>query len=166
MAALPEEEQSNALRLLTRYWRDSAEDRSLQERMKLMAFCRNMQTFDGWLVKLIKGYNGKPVLLTKSGTLCRGATERFSYGGMDINMRCWAFPARKALKTCATMIPQMELHIALTTEGDPKREGKDDELPEQVFGNFHASNIPDIFGKDLMREEEYFELFDAHEGHL
>jgi len=167
MAALPEEEQSNATRLLTKYWREGGANRELQETMKLMAFCRNIDTFDGWLVKLLKGYNGKPVLLTKSGTLYQGATNQgLSFGGMDVNMRCWAYPARKALKTCAEMIPQMTLHVALTIEGDPTRQGKDEELPEQVFGNFHASNIPDIHGKDLIKEEDYFELFNPDEGHL
>ena len=75
-----------------------------------------MKSTHGYTIDL-QGYNGKPVLLTKSSTLYTGEKPGgVKYAGMDINMRCWAYAARKALKECGTMVPKMLLHVGFVIE--------------------------------------------------
>merc|ERR1711988_2000148 len=66
----PESEWPNALRLLCRYWSEYHHDRKLQETMKLIAICRNFEEVGGgYMHRAFSSWNGKPVLVTRSGTV-------------------------------------------------------------------------------------------------
>jgi len=157
-AAAPKEEQSNALHLHIRYWRDFKRNRKLQEQLKMIAFCRNIDALGGTL-KMFASWNGKPVLLTRSTTVYTGQTsEGVTYGGVDINFRCWAYAARQALAQCIGLVPKMVVQVAFTVEGDPKKRGGEynQELPEQVFGTFCCMNMPDVVKATLTQSADFF----------
>merc|ERR1711871_1832123 len=136
MLQKPPAERSNALNLLCRYWTKFPEDRKLQETLKLICICHNIKELGG-ILNMFSSHNGKPVLVTRSGTVYRGQTSKgVSYGGVDINFRCWVYAARSALGKCVEMVPSMDIQAAFTIEGDHKKRGGEyeSELPEQVFG--------------------------------
>ena len=74
----------------------------------------------GW----IAGYNGKPALVTKSGSLYRGD----DYLEVSMNTFRFAFITRKGVNFLMPTIPKMDLHVALTLEGRGN-----EELPEQTL---------------------------------
>ena len=43
----------------------------------------------------------------------------------------------------------------MVVEGDPKKEGADHELPEQVFGTWAGEHLPNLIKGDLVREEDF-----------
>jgi len=154
-----QDEWPNALRLLNRYWAEFEDDRKLQETLKLIAICKNPSEVGGKLLSMGSSYNGKPVLITGSGTVYKGVTpENVSYGGIDVNMRCWARLARMALVKCCYCLPQAVTQVAFTIEGDHKKRGGagDLELPEQVFGSCECWNVPDVVTCPLFDEYEFF----------
>jgi len=158
-AAGPREEYSNALQLNCKYWAEFAGDRALQETLKLMAFCRNIKEIVNPAVKMFKSWNGKPVLVSRSGTVYTGHTRGgLKYGGVDVNCRHWAFMARKGLKQCAGLIPQMVIQVAFVIEGDHKQQGGecDNELPEQVIGTCLCQNMPDVVHARVMEASDFF----------
>lgn len=137
LLAQPSAAQPNALRLLCKFWANFHQDRKLQERLKLIAVCRNFEALGG-MVRAFSSYNGKPVLVTRSGTVYRGETPGgIPYGGIDMNLRCWAYLARTALVKCIDVLPRMDMQVAFTIEGDSKKKGGEceSELPEQVFAS-------------------------------
>jgi len=46
--------------------------------------------------------------------------------------------------------------LELSPQGDSKKKGLDEELPEQILGNFVATSMPDIYGPNLLQEGDYF----------
>jgi len=153
----PESERPNALTLLIKYWREFSSDRKLQETLKLIALCKNVETLGG-VAKMFSSYNGKPVLVTRSGTVYKGEQNGVVYGGVDINFRCWAYPARQALVTLVDLIPEMDIQVGFTIEGDHKKKGgeKEKELPECLFGTCLCNHVPNVFGQEIMTEADFF----------
>eukprot|EP01062_Namystynia_karyoxenos_P083928 TRINITY_DN9766_c0_g1_i7.p1 TRINITY_DN9766_c0_g1~~TRINITY_DN9766_c0_g1_i7.p1 ORF type:complete len:667 (+),score=187.57 TRINITY_DN9766_c0_g1_i7:111-2111(+) len=78
------------------------------------------------------GYNGKPVLVTKSGRYFSGE----GYLEVDCNMREWAYPARFALYTSWSKLGQFRCHIGLCVEAR-----EDDEMDERLLGCCQVSEI-------------------------
>ena len=70
--------------------------------------------------KFIQGYNGKPALVTKSGTF----TRHENYIEFTINVNMWAFLARKGLHTLIPTFPDFIFNIGFTIEAR-----KDEEMP-------------------------------------
>merc|ERR1712216_69872 len=135
-AAAPEEQQSSALRHHCRYWATYKKSRKIQETMKLMCYVKNLVDLPaGSMLRMFSNWNGKPVLVTRSGTVYSGKTkEGVPYAGVDINLRCWAFVARNATSQCCHLLPNLVIQVGLTIEGDHHKRGGqcDDELPEQL----------------------------------
>ena len=70
--------------------------------------------------KFIQGYNGKPALVTKSGSFKRHE----NYIEFTINVNMWAFLAKKGLHTLIPTFPDFIFNIGLTIEAR-----KDEEMP-------------------------------------
>ena len=73
----------------------------------------------------IPGYNGKPVLINKSGSFFR----RDGYIEHTVNVHLFSYIARKALHTLQPKFSRMVLNIGFVIEGRD-----DDELPECMLG--------------------------------
>ena len=72
--------------------------------------------------KFIQGYNGKPALVTKSGTFKRHE----NYIEFTINVNMWAFLAKKGLYTLTPTFPDFITNIGFTIEArcDEEMPGK------------------------------------------
>jgi len=73
--------------------------------------------------KLIQRYNGKPALVTKSGTFKRHP----NYIEFTINVNWWAFLAKKGLHTLIPTFPDFIFNVGFTIEAR-----KDDEMPGKL----------------------------------
>lgn len=79
--------------------------------------------------KFIQGYNGKPALVTKSGTF----TRHENYIEFSINVNMWAFLAKKGLFTLVPTFPDFIFNVGFTIEAR-----KDEEMPGELVG-LHSS---------------------------
>ena len=70
--------------------------------------------------KFIQGYNGKPALVTKSGTFAR----RDNYIEFSINVNMWAFLARRGLFALIPSFPDFVFNVGFTIESR-----NDEEMP-------------------------------------
>ncbi|KAG5190656.1 hypothetical protein JKP88DRAFT_298347 [Tribonema minus] len=121
-----------ALQLL-RDWCEGAEaDAHTRSRFKAMARINNLH--DAGLPGPVVQNNGRPTLITKSGTVTSGV-GRVRGGGsaryleLDCNVRHWCFLARRALRHLLPRAPRVHLSIGFVIEGRA-----DAELPEQILG--------------------------------
>ena len=114
---------SPAVRLLARYCAEAPRQRALQERFKVIGVVNNMA--DLGLPGMIQGYNGKPMLCTKSGTLI----VRDGFLEMDVNVHYFGYAARKGLYEMKGRIQEMVFSIAVVVQAETE-----DEMPEQLWG--------------------------------
>lgn len=112
-----------ALSLLCEYVKRAPTDADFRGRFKVIASCKNMETLN--LPGFITNYNGKPVLITKSGTLHQGE----GYMEMDINVNRFSYVAKKGLNYLKTRFQSMTFDVGFVIEGRV-----DEELPEQMLG--------------------------------
>ena len=74
-------------------------------------------------------YNGKPVLIKKTGTVYRGPNNQ--YIEMDVNIHNFSFPCRRAITVnLKPMFKEMIMRVGFVIEGQD-----DSELPECLLGN-------------------------------
>ena len=85
--------------------------------------CISIQTS---VPKFIQGYNGKPALVTKSGTF----TRHENYIEFTINVNMWAFIAKKGLYALVPTFPDFIFNVGFTIEAR-----KDEEMPGQFSSN-------------------------------
>ena len=131
------EEGSGAQKLFERFIADAPEgvtpasgDIDVKERLKLLPKVDNMKSLGlGWVEK----YNGKPALLTKSGSLYRGD----DYVEVDVNTMRFAYLTKKGINYVLNRVKDMEIHAAFTLEGR-----ENDELPEQTLLAAHPRPRP------------------------
>ena len=129
-----------ASRLFKRFWEHAPEgvlpsngDLDIKERMKLLPRVDNMKSLGlGW----VAGYNGKPALITKSGSIYKGD----DYLEICMNTMRFAYLTKKGVNSLFGRIPDFELHAAVTIEGR-----EDSELPEQAVAAVR------ITGLDLLK---------------
>jgi hypothetical protein len=114
---------SNAVRLLKKWVTQAPTDKAVRETFKVIGMVDNID--DLGLGSFIAGYNGKPVLITRSGSFFQGN----GYIEMDINVHSFNIIARKALQQLKARIKEMEMRIGFVIQGQ-----RDDELPEAVLG--------------------------------
>ena len=87
----------------------SSGDIDIKERMKLTPRIDNMKKLGlGW----VSGYNGKPALITKSGSVYRGD----DYMEVCMNTFRFAFLTKKGVHSLMGNIPEFELHAAIVSE--------------------------------------------------
>ena len=72
----------------------------------------------------LQKYNGKPALITKSGSIHKGP----DYVETAINTFRFAYLTKKGVTSIMHRIPEFDLHAAITMEGR-----EDAELPEQTL---------------------------------
>lgn len=117
------ENASPGVKLLSE-WCDRAEkDDSFRGRFKAMGSVEDIEKTS--IPSFIQGYNGKPALVTKSGTF----TRHSNYIEMAVNVHGWSYMARKGLYTLMPMFSKFILDIGFTIEAR-----KDHELPEVLIG--------------------------------
>mmetsp|Transcript_4686 Transcript_4686/g.9415 ORF Transcript_4686/g.9415 Transcript_4686/m.9415 type:complete len:363 (+) Transcript_4686:14-1102(+) len=138
-----------AVKLLDAWCRDSAKDSACMGRFKAMCMIDDIekQGFPSFISK----FNGKPVLINKSGTFVRycegdghgtlvkddgGTSKACKAINMLINVHVFAFIARKGLFSLQQSFKKMRLNVAFTIEGRT-----DEELPEVVLGCCKLSEI-------------------------
>ena len=140
-----------ALSLLQEYFQRAPHDAEVRGRFKVIASCANLEGLN--LPSFISNYNGKPVLITKSGRLFQGFSSSISssssssssppssssdllYLEMDIRVHKFAFLAKKGLRFLLPKFPAMVLEVAFLVEGRREKE-----LPEQVLGAARLNHV-------------------------
>jgi len=139
---------SSASRLFKRYWDAAPEgvlpsggDLDIKERMKLLPRVDNMKSLGlGW----VSSYNGKPALITKSGSIYKGD----DYMEICMNTMRFAYLTKKGVHSLLGRIPDFQLHAAITIEGR-----EDEELPEQVVAAVRITGL-DLLKLAFELEEE------------
>merc|ERR1711939_1241131 len=120
---------SPALRLLVEYVRraegPSADSQAFKGRMKLMMKVPDDEYHTLGLPNMCESFNGKPTLLTKSSTIVSGP----GYFEVDVNLRVWAFAARKYIHSMWSTIPKLNIMMCCTVEART-----DDEMNEIALG--------------------------------
>jgi len=137
-----------ASRLFKRYWDAAPEgvlpsggDLDIKERMKLLPRVDNMKSLGlGW----VSSYNGKPALITKSGSIYKGD----DYMEICMNTMRFAYLTKKGVHSLLGRIPDFQLHAAITIEGR-----EDEELPEQVVAAVRITGL-DLLKLAFELEEE------------
>ena len=82
-------------------------------------------------------YNGKPALITKSGTIAQGD----DYLEIGINTFRFAFLTKKGIKMALPRTAEMVLQAGLTIEGRD-----DEELPEQMIAVAYVKHLDLLSG--------------------
>ena len=109
---------SPGVKLLSEWCRRPETEPDFRGRFKCMGMIENIESTG--VPKFIQGYNGKPALVTKSGTFKRHA----NYIEFSINVNMWAFLARKGLHTLTPTFPDFIFNVGFTIEAR-----KDEEMP-------------------------------------
>ena len=93
-----------------------------------MAMVRNLKSHNlGW----VSPYNGKPVLITESGSARRGVTADGGVRYLEIlcNIHKWAFLAKKGFVSLKPKFRDMRIDLGFVVEGRG-----DEEMPECILG--------------------------------
>eukprot|EP00911_Craspedida_sp_UC1_P000774 UC1_evm1s593 len=115
-------------------WCETAEgDVKMRQRMKILALLANADEMR--INTIFKKFNGKPVLVTRSGSLHRG--EGNAYLEQCVNVHMFGMLARKGLSSQLGRVEDMCVNLAFTIEGRV-----DEELPERVLGTCAAYQLP------------------------
>ena len=109
--------------------RDKRDGSGFRGRAKLL-----MRTDKG-LPQIFAGYNGKPVLLTRSSKTVQSA-EPGRYFELDANVRNWAYPARMGMCSIWEDLSTMRVHAGLVIEAR-----KDHEMDEVILGCCKLSRL-------------------------
>ena len=139
-----------ATNLFMKWCQTAATDAAMRGRFKCMALVRNLEAHNlGWVAP----YNGKPVLITESGTCRVGAlpvdgcgnstssadknsstSRTIRYLEMTANVHRWGYLAKKGFVSLLPKFRELRLDIGFAIEGRA-----DDELPECILGCFAAN---------------------------
>ncbi|CAM9381701.1 unnamed protein product [Ectocarpus sp. 4 AP-2014] len=113
---------SEGLRLWVTYCQRVGVDDDFQGRFKCIAVIANSESLG--LPSFITKYNGKPVLINRSGHWVKGE----NYIENTINVHRFSFIAKKSLHSLKGLFKDMVLHLGFTVEGRAA-----DELPESLL---------------------------------
>ena len=127
---------SAAVRLFERFVREAPEgatpsggDLDVKERLKIIPYIDNAKTVG---LGPLEGYNGKPALITKSGSVFRGP----DYLELGMNTFRFGFLTRKGMHHLLPRLAEFQLHVGLVLEG------RDDaELDEQIFASCKLTGL-------------------------
>jgi len=124
------ESASAGVKLLSEWCEKAETDSDFRGRFKCMGMVENIES--SGVPKFIQGYNGKPALVTKSGTFKRHS----NYIEFTINVNMWAYLARKGLYTLTPTFPGFIFNVGFTIEAR-----KDEEMPEVLLGGCRLLNL-------------------------
>jgi len=113
---------SPAVKLLAEWCEKAQLDFEFRSRFKLIGLLENIEM--AGLPSFVSRQNGRPALITKSGTF----TRHSSYIEMSVDIREWGYLARKGINAVLPRVKDWVLNIAATIEGRD-----DSELPEVVL---------------------------------
>lgn len=117
-----------SLKLLIDYCEQATDDPDMRGRFKALGVVNNIESVG--LPSMLASYNGKPVLVTRSGLLTRGGSDgKVPYMEMDCNVRHWCYLARKGLHVLLPRFGSMSITAAFVIEGR-----EDSEMPERLLG--------------------------------
>lgn len=107
-----------------------------RSRFKCLATVRDVEKL-GNVASLIKPYNGKPVLVTESGSVKKGVTKNsLRYLEMSANVHKWSYFAKKGLHTILPQFSRMSFDFGFLIEA------RDDaEMPECMLGSVFIDKI-------------------------
>ena len=106
-----------------------------RSRFKIMANVKDIKNQD--IPRILKAYNGKPVLITKSGKVKRGVTkEGIRYLEMSSNVHKWSYIAKKGFVTLLPKLSKLDLDIGITIEAR-----SDEEMPECILSSTMISKL-------------------------
>jgi len=91
---------------------------------------------------MVKQFNAKPVLVTKSATHVRHRLPEVLE--IDFDIRQWSYPARQALVGQRALMKQAVAHCGYLIEGK-----SDTELPEQILACFRMHYVDMDLAKDV-----------------
>mmetsp|Transcript_46978 Transcript_46978/g.80882 ORF Transcript_46978/g.80882 Transcript_46978/m.80882 type:complete len:196 (+) Transcript_46978:187-774(+) len=123
---------SEGTRLLEEYCMKAEHDDKFRGRFKVIGILRNPKDLN--LPSFITNYNGKPVLINKSGRLFRGP----NYLEMDVNVHNFSYLAKKGLFYMQSKFIQAYLNVGFVIEGRGN-----DQQPEKMIGCAQF-NCPDM----------------------
>ena len=122
---------SPAVRLFSEWCRRAEDEADFRGRFKCMGMIEDVES--AGVPQVVQGYNGKPALVTKSGTFARHGGRYIEF---TINVDRWCYLARKGLCALTPSFPNFVLNIGFTIEGRG-----DDELPEALLGGVRVVNL-------------------------
>ena len=116
---------SPAVKLWAKWCEHAEKDKAWRARFKFIPSCSNLEELG--VSSYIAGYNAKPILIRKTGSLFRGAGSKY----MEFDMHIHKFDniAKKSIHYMTAMCTDMFMQIGFVIEGQD-----DDELPEVLFG--------------------------------
>jgi hypothetical protein len=98
--------------------------------MKIIGMVTNME--EATFPEMIKGYNGKPVLVTKSAQINTiSGADGMEILDIEFDVRQWSILARKTLHSMHQKLQEVKCQVGLVIEGKT-----DEELPEQIIACF------------------------------
>jgi hypothetical protein len=125
---------------------------SMRGRFKCMALVRDIEKHN--FGPLLRTYNGKPVLITDSGSVVSGMTTTDTdtdtnngnsgstrYIELTVNVHKWAYMAKKGFVSLLPKFAVMQLEVGFTIEAQD-----DAEMPECMLGSTVLSYISDTTG--------------------
>jgi len=126
--------------LLRRWITEAPQNVALKERLKLIGTILNPDDcgMPGWT----QGYNGKPVMIRKSGKIIRGE----GYLEIDVDFRMWGFLTRKGINALLpNAVAKMQFVLSLVIQGE-----EDEELPERTMisgqlAHIDAATAPSLY---------------------
>jgi len=130
---------------------------SMRGRFKCMALVRDIDKHN--FGPLLRTYNGKPVLITDSGSALSGSsstTDANDDGGgttttryieLTVNVHKWAYMAKKGFVSLLPKFKFMQLEVGFTIEAQD-----DTEMPECMLGSTVLSYISDTTGPVIRPE--------------
>lgn len=130
--ALNSPEPSEAVKLFAEWARLAPDDPTFRGRFKAIGFIEDIQKFG--IPMVARSYNGKPVLIKKTGTVHRGPDNKFIE--MDINIHKFTYMCRSALIGMKDSFSRMQIRAGFTIEGR-----EDSELPETLLGGALINSV-------------------------
>lgn len=124
------ETASPGVKLLSEWCKRAETEADFRGRFKCMGMIEDIESTS--IPKFIHGYNGKPALVTKSGTF----TRHENYIEFTINVNYWAFLARKGLHTLMPYFQDFIFNVGFTIEAR-----HDEEMPEVLLGGCRIMNL-------------------------
>ncbi|KAL1530538.1 hypothetical protein AB1Y20_001439 [Prymnesium parvum] len=124
---------SAAYKSFLRFCNEAAADPpnvELKERWKFIAKITNMKQLG---LGSFEKYNGKPALITKSGSVFRGD----DYLEVGMNTFRFAYVTKRGISSLLPRLNEMEIHFAVLVEG----RDEDDSLPEQILAAGQLKNL-------------------------
>mmetsp|Transcript_17637 Transcript_17637/g.23538 ORF Transcript_17637/g.23538 Transcript_17637/m.23538 type:complete len:371 (-) Transcript_17637:351-1463(-) len=124
------EKASPGVRLFAEWCRVSDTDPDFKGRFKAIGMVEDIESLGipGFITK----FNGKPALISKSGTFSRHE----NYIELSTNIHMWQYIARKGLVTLLPHFPRFVVNVGFTIEGR-----SDEDLPEVLLGGCRMIRI-------------------------